>query len=351
MQVARLEAEKAALAKRSAESAEREAMQAATLQAVNQRLAEDNAALAARVAGLERPAPGNQARARRPCVASALGAARRCGATSVAAGQPRPTSRDRRARAACRWAARLSAPAATAAAWSAWAARCGRWRRAAARTARRRARASGPPRQGRLRGPGRQWSDELVLVMSAVCVREGVCKPPVVHEKHGPAGVWLGGAQLGQHVGPAGGLPAVSAADAGRTGQSRPPDSRLSGQGRGLERSASQARALALRAAEDGAQVRAPLARAGYRVGYTLPVPHWQRSERGLLSSNCHEFVIELHEQARGRGEHVTPCGRAGVRSRTCMRTDEEAALSAGRLCGQSARLGPCVRGRLPHVT
>jgi hypothetical protein len=64
MQVARLEAEKAALAKRSAEAAEREAMQAATLQAVNQRLAEDNAALAARVAGLERPAPGNQARAR-----------------------------------------------------------------------------------------------------------------------------------------------------------------------------------------------------------------------------------------------------------------------------------------------
>jgi len=30
------------------------------------------------------------------------------------------------------------------------------------------------------------------------------------------------------------------------------------GQGRGLERSASQARALALRAAEDGAQVRRP---------------------------------------------------------------------------------------------
>jgi len=273
-------------------------MQAATLQAVNQRLAEDNAALAARVAGLERPAPGNQARARRPCVASALGAARRCGATSVAAGQPRPTSRDRRARAACRWAARLSAPAATAAAWSAWAARCGRWRRAAARTARRRARASGPPRQGRLRGPGRQWSDELVLVMSAVCVREGVCKPPVVHEKHGPAGVWLGGAQLGQHVGPAGGLPAVSAADAGRTGQSRPPDSRLLGPGprpRALGKPGARARAARRRGRRPGA---APLARAGYRVGYTSPVPHWQRSERGLLGSNCHEFVIELHEQA-----------------------------------------------------
>jgi len=113
----------------------------------------------------------------------------------------------------------------------------------------------GPAPAGAPAGPG---SDELVLVVSAVCVREGVCKPPVVHEKHGPAGVWLGGAQLGQHVGPAGGLPAVSAADAGRTGQSRPPDSRLSGQGRGLERSASQARALALRAAEDGAQVRRP---------------------------------------------------------------------------------------------
>ncbi len=153
----------------------------------------------------------------------------------------------------------------------------------------------GPAPAGAPAGPG---SDELVLVVSAVCVREGVCKPPVVHEKHGPAGVWLGGAQLGQHVGPAGGLPAVSAADAGRTGQSRPPDSRLLGPGprpRALGKPGARARAARRRGRRPGA---APLARAGYRVGYTSPVPHWQRSERGLLGSNCHEFVIELHEQA-----------------------------------------------------
>jgi hypothetical protein len=182
MQVARLEAEKAALAKRSAEAAEREAMQAATLQAVNQRLAEDNAALAARVAGLERPAPGGQARARsRLFSAGAVGAARRCGGVPWPRGSsrmcgllrdcqlpagaghpcapaprpcsaavpasgvparcqaaaPREQSRWRRARAARRRGAQSSAPAATAAAWSAWAARCGRRRRAAARTARR----------------------------------------------------------------------------------------------------------------------------------------------------------------------------------------------------------------------